>query len=79
MLNDLLYNGIQVIEHRLATVSVPIKEHKWNGRKERESYHKRIQKKWTNRFGTKQVPGCYMMAGKMFAHPDVIKKLREVV
>lgn len=47
--------GIEVIEHPLAVMRVPIRKHKrraWMS----DSYHRRVQKKWTKRWGTREEP-----------------------
>lgn len=41
-----------------------------------ESYHRRVQKKWTKRFGQILVPGMYRMGDTIIAHPEIIKKLK---
>lgn len=53
--------GIDVVESPyVGTQHVPIRVHK-KRRNQTEAYHRRIQKKWRKRFGTKEVPCMYLM------------------
>lgn len=52
--------GINVVESPHAVQTVPIRVHK-KRRNQTEAYHRRIQKKWRKRFGTKEVPCMYLM------------------
>lgn len=62
----------------LATVTKPVREHK-PGRHP-AAYHARIQKKWTRRFGTRQEPTFYLLAGRQIvAHPALRAKLMEAL
>ena len=58
--------GIEVYESKFAMMPEQIKKHR----------KKRINKKWLKRYGTKQVPGMFMIAGKMCAHPDILKEFK---
>lgn len=81
--------GTAVRESKLALTTAPAKVHK-HRRGQTKAYHARIQKKWTKRFGTKQVPGAYMIdthAVSLFgrgekvlvAHPEILKELKGVL
>lgn len=67
----------------LATCTEPVKAHKQR-RSQTKAYHKRIQKKWTKRYGTKQVPCAYMIDNTylggfgrtLVAHPSLLRGLR---
>jgi hypothetical protein len=77
-------NGpLQVHESPLALQTVPVKRHK-KRRNQREAYHRRVQKKWTKRHGTKQVPAAYMIDNSVIggygqtlvAHPSIVARLK---
>ena len=77
-------NGpLQVRESPLALQTVPVKRHK-KRRNQREAYHRRVQKKWTKRHGTKQVPAAYMIDNSVIggygqtlvAHPSIVARLK---
>lgn len=53
--------GMKVIESPLAYMSQPNRVHK-RRRWMRDSYHRRVQKKWTKRYGTHQVPCAIFMS-----------------
>lgn len=67
----------------LAMRPEPVKKHK-HRHAQTETYHKRIQKKWTKRYGTKQVPCAYMIDNTylggfgrtLVAHPSLLRGLR---
>ena len=43
-----------------------------------EQYHQRVQKKWRKRFGTKEAPGAYELAGGVLVmHPDLVEMLKK--
>lgn len=74
---------LQVRESPMALQTVPVKRHK-KRRNQTEAYHLRVQKKWTKRHGTKQVPAAYMIDnsviggyGQMLvAHPAIVARLK---
>jgi hypothetical protein len=77
-------NGpLQVCESLLAMQTVPAKRHK-KRRSQTEAYHRRVQKKWTKRHGTKQVPAAYMLDDSVLggygqtlvAHPSIGARLK---
>lgn len=77
--NLVLSGGIRVIPSLLATNTQPRRVHK-KTRSMTEAYHKRIQKKWTKRFGTWQAPGAFLLYGRvLYAHPEIVKALEEYV
>lgn len=65
-----------------ATKSAPMREHK-KRKNQTEAYHRRVQKKWAKRFGTKQVPAAYLidngvLGGRgqsLVVHPDLLRKV----
>lgn len=59
------------------TITEPIKKHK-RRRWMSERYCKRIQKKWTKRFGTREVQVAYMINGGLCVPPGVLDDLRRV-
>lgn len=77
-----LLSGIRVMESPYAYVSEPIKKHKRRSNQS-AAYHRRVQKKWTKRFGTNQVPCAYMINGSaigldfngMVVAPEVARSL----
>ena len=81
-LSNHLHN-LPVIENLLATRTVPIKAHK-KRRHQSMAYHRRVQKKWTKRHGTKQVPAAYMMENRfiggsgrtLLVHPAISMTLK---
>ncbi len=50
----------RVRESPYAMQTVPARVHK-KRRNQSDAYHQRVQKKWVKRWGTKQVPGAYMI------------------
>ena len=54
--------GIKVHTSPYAYTYEPVKKHKHRSN-QRASYHRRIQKKWTKRFGTKKVPCAFFFNG----------------
>ena len=80
------FGGLRVVESPLAmTQPVPNRRHK-KRRNQTEAYHRRIQKKWTKRFGTKQVPCAYQIDGGRFGlgsmlvlPPGMMQQLRSQV
>lgn len=74
---------LQVRESLLALQTVPAKRHK-KRRNQTEAYHHRVQKKWTKRHGTKQVPTAYLIDNKaigdygqtLVAHPSIVARLK---
>lgn len=74
---------LQVRVSPMAVQAVPVKRHK-KRRTQRESYHRRVQKKWTRRHGTKRVPAAYMIDNSLIggygqtlvAHPSIVARLK---
>jgi hypothetical protein len=77
-----LLSGIQIRTSPYAYTYEPIKKHKHRSN-QRASYHRRIQKKWAKRFGTKKVPCAFMVNGSilgmgfdgMIVPPEMAKSL----
>lgn len=68
------FHGLPVLFNPLATATKPVREHK-PGRHP-AAYHARVQKKWTRRFGTKQVPTFYLFGQRQIVcHPALREKL----
>lgn len=57
--------GVRVIESPFAERIVPRRVHV-KRRHQTEAYHRRVQKKWTKRFGTVAEPVAYMVDGAAF-------------
>lgn len=60
--------GLKVIESPFAVMRAPNREHKrrnWMS----EAYHKRIQKKWTKRYGTREEPCMIFMSPRAVGLP----------
>lgn len=74
-----------VRESPLALQTVPVKQHK--KRRNQTAYHRRVQKKWTKRYGTKQVPAAYVLDNRqigghgqtLVAHPSIVASLKMMV
>ena len=74
---------MQVRESPLALQTVPVKRHK-KRRNQTEAYHSRVQKKWSKRHGTKQVPTAYVIDNgaiggygqTLVAHPSIVARLK---
>jgi hypothetical protein len=73
----------RIVESPMAVRTVPARQHKKRSN-QTPAYHARIQKKWTKRFGTKQVPCAYQLNGKQFGMdnllvvpPGTIARLRQ--
>ena len=60
--------GTPVYENPLATTSAQARTHR----------KKRINKKWGKKYGTKQVPGAYLVGNKLICHPEIAAKMRQV-
>ena len=60
--------GMKVVESPLANMTVPNRKHK-RRRWMSEKYHKRIQKKWTKRFGTHQEPCAILFNPSILGMP----------
>ena len=77
------FEPTEVRQSPLAMRTVPVKAHKLR-HAQTEAYHKRIQKKWTKRYGTKQVPCAYMIDNTylggfgrtLVTHPSLLHGLR---
>lgn len=77
-----LLSGIRIHSSPYAYTYEPIKKHKHRSN-QRDSYHRRIQKKWTKRFGTKKVPCAFVVNGSvlgmgfdgMIVPPEMAKSL----
>lgn len=74
--------GLRVKTSLLATKPEPVRQH-IKRRNQTQAYHRRIQKKWTKRFGTKQVPAAYRIGANAFGfeemmvvHPDIERRMR---
>lgn len=88
-----LFNGMKVISNPLCTTEEPVRVHIMKGT-QRQAYHDRIQKKWNKRFGTKRVPGMYIMNQSYFtdgnfgyggssekvivAHPTIVERMKNI-
>lgn len=76
---------LRVQESQYATKTEPEKSHK-KRRNQSEAYHRRVQKKWTKRWGTKQVPCAYLIDNSVLglpgrtlvAHPRHIAAMRNL-
>ena len=78
--------GISIIEHPLATMTFPNREHR-RRRWMSDGYHRRIQKKWNKRFGTHQEPCAIFMSpgavglpgrDSLIIHPERIAMIRNL-
>jgi|GEM_PF-2364083 hypothetical protein len=76
---DLAYGSVRVYSSNLATQTSPRKQHKKTASMS-DSYHNRVQKKWLKRYGTKQVPGAYELAGGVLVmHPELVELLKREI
>lgn len=78
------FHGIPIVENLLAMSTVPVREHKARfpfAGIHPTGYHARIQKKWTKRYGTKQVPAFFIVNnGQMIVtHPALLADIRKVL
>lgn len=71
-------------ESTLATSAAPVRKHK-RRRNQTDAYHRRVQKKWTKRFGTKLQPCVFQLDGGRFGmgsmlvvHPAIAARLRAI-
>ena len=77
------FGPMAVRQSPLVTRTEPTKVHK-HRRSQTDAYHKRIQKKWTKRYGTKQVPCAYVVDNAclggfgrtLIVHPSLMAGLR---
>ena len=79
------FGALRIVESPMAVQSVPKRAHK-KRRNQTEAYHRRIQKKWTKRFGMKQVPCAYQIDGGRYGlgsmlvlPPGMMQQLRSKV
>lgn len=69
--------GLEVIENSFALRTESVKKHK-KRHGQKDSYHRRIQKKWDKRFGTRSVPCAFKLGGNtLVVHPEIMKILRK--
>ena len=75
--------GIQVVTSPYCQRIVSLRQHK-KRRNQSAAYHRRIQKKWTKRFGTRTELTAYMISGgplgpaRIVVHPDYMATLRNM-
>lgn len=75
--------GIKVVTSPYCQQIVSVRQHKQR-RNQSLAYHRRIQKKWTKRFGTRTEKVAYMISGsalrpdRMVVHPDHMAMLRDM-
>lgn len=75
--------GVRIQESLYATTTEPVRLHK-KRHNQSASYHRRIQKKWTKRWGVRQVPCAYVIDNRVIgghgrtlvAHPSLMAQLR---
>lgn len=68
--------GLDVYESSLCVERVPVKvlkRKRWMS----DAYHRRVQKKWTKRFGMCEKPAAYTMGNRLMCHPTIYKQLKE--
>ena len=65
------FGRLRVVESPMAMQSVPKRVHK-KRRNQTEAYHRRVQKKWTKRFGMKHVPFVYQLDGGRFGLGSIL-------
>lgn len=65
------FGALRIVESPMAVQSVPKRSHK-KRRNQTEAYHRRIQKKWTKRFGMKDVPCAYQINGGRFGLGSIL-------
>lgn len=65
------FGALRIVESPMAVQSVPKRSHK-KRRNQTEAYHRRIQKKWTKRWGTKEVPCAYQINGRQFGMDNLL-------
>ncbi len=78
------FGGMRVVESAIGThQQVPVRRHK-KRRNQTEAYHRRIQKKWTKRFGMREQPCALQVNGGQFGlgsililPPGYMQKMRQ--
>ncbi len=63
--------GIKIHESPYCNRIVSVRQHK-KRRNQKESYHRRIQKKWTKRYGTKTEKVAYLISGSVFGREMIV-------
>lgn len=61
----------RIVESPMAVRTVPVRQHR-KRRNQSATYHARIQKKWTKRWGTKEVPCAYQINGRQFGMDNLL-------
>jgi hypothetical protein len=76
------FGSLRVLESPMAVQQVPVRRHK-KRRNQTEAYHRRIQKKWTKRFGMREQPCALQVNGGQFGlgsililPPGYVQKMR---
>ena len=70
------FGATRITQSPLACTVKPNRSHKHRWRQS-VAYHRRIQKKWTKRFGTTTVPAAYMInGGTLVVHPTIYERIR---
>ena len=59
-----LLSGIKIRTSPYAYTFEPVKKHKRRS-SQSDAYHRRVQKKWTKRFGTQKVPCAFVVNGSI--------------
>ena len=71
-------NGVRIYVNPYATSQEAVKKH-IKTRSMSENYHKRVQKKWNKRYGTRQVPCMYKTEKGIIAHPEIVEKIKKEI
>lgn len=78
--------GIQIYTSPLATMTVPVRKHK-KRRNQTSAYHRRVQKKWVKRWGTKKEECAFFInmdalglgiGQRLVMHPNSFGILRNI-
>ena len=75
--------GIKIFESPYCNRIVSVRKHK-KRHNQSETYHRRVQKKWTKRFGTRIEKVAYLIGGQVFGremlimHPEHVAILRNL-
>lgn len=63
--------GIKIHASPYCNRIVSVRQHK-KRRNQSETYHRRVQKKWTKRFGTRTEKVAYFISGQVFGREMIV-------
>lgn len=74
-------NSIKFIPYRFLPMfdRVPVRKHELKRWMTKSNYHQRIQKKWNKRFGFKDQRSFFYSDGTVYAHPENITFVKNLL